>query len=98
MVISTGVNFFNDELAAKQLELLRELVPAAARVAVLVNPANVSECIESRLRDVEAAARAMGLQIQVLNASNSREIDARLQLLCTSGRTPSFVSGDGLLH
>ena len=71
----TGINFFGAELTAKRLELLRELVPAATRVAVLVNPAN-AEFTEPTLRDVEAAARAMGLQIQVLNASTSREIDA----------------------
>jgi putative tryptophan/tyrosine transport system substrate-binding protein len=70
----TGVNFFNYELTAKRLELLRELVPAATRVAVLVNPAN-AEATEPTLRDVEAAARAMGLQIQILNANTSREID-----------------------
>ena len=71
----TGINFFTGELVAKRLELLRELVPAAARVAVLVNPANATTT-ETTLRDVEPAARAMGLQIQVLNASTSREIDA----------------------
>ena len=58
----TGVNFFNLELAAKTLELLRELVPAANRVAVLVNPANAM-IAESTLRDLDPAARAMGLQI-----------------------------------
>jgi ABC-type uncharacterized transport system substrate-binding protein len=71
----TGINFFSTELAAKRLELLREVVPGAARVAVLVNPAN-STTAESTLRGMEPAARAMGLQIQVLNASSSREIDA----------------------
>jgi putative ABC transport system substrate-binding protein len=71
----TGVNYFSYELIAKRLELLRELVPAATRVAVLVNPAN-AEATEPTLRDVEAAARAMGLQIQVLNANTNREIDA----------------------
>jgi putative ABC transport system substrate-binding protein len=71
----TGVNYFSYELIAKRLELLRELVPAAKRVAVLVNPANV-EATEPTLRDVEAAARAMGLQIQVLKANTNREIDA----------------------
>jgi putative ABC transport system substrate-binding protein len=70
----TGVNFFVTELAAKQLEFLRELVPGAIRIAVLVDPATRGS--ESTLRDVEAAARAIGLQIQVLNASTSREIDA----------------------
>ena len=71
----TGINFFAAELAAKRLELLRELVPSATRVAVLVNPSN-AENTEATLRDVEAAARTMGLQIRVINASTSREIDA----------------------
>jgi putative tryptophan/tyrosine transport system substrate-binding protein len=71
----TGVNFFSNEVAAKRLEFLRELVPGAVRVAVLVNPANAS-ITETTLRDLQAAARAMALQIQVLNASTSREIDA----------------------
>jgi putative tryptophan/tyrosine transport system substrate-binding protein len=71
----TGINFFSAELAAKRLELLRELVPAATRVAVLVNPADATHT-ETTLRDVEPAARALGRQIQVLNASSSREIDA----------------------
>jgi putative tryptophan/tyrosine transport system substrate-binding protein len=71
----TGVNFFNTELAAKRLELLRELLPTAKRVAVLVNPAEATNT-ESVVRDAEGAARVMGLQIQVLNASTSREIDA----------------------
>jgi putative tryptophan/tyrosine transport system substrate-binding protein len=72
---ATGINSFGAELPTKRLELLRELLPGAARVAVLVNPANATTT-ESTLRDVEAAARAMGLQIQVFNASTSREIDA----------------------
>jgi putative ABC transport system substrate-binding protein len=71
----TGINFLVGELAAKRLELLLQLVPGAARVAVLVNPANAA-VTEAILRDVEAAARAVGLQIQVLTANTSREIDA----------------------
>jgi putative tryptophan/tyrosine transport system substrate-binding protein len=71
----TGINFFTVELAAKRLELLRELVPGATRIAVLVDPVGVTTT-ESTLRDVEAAARAMRLQIQVINASTSREIEA----------------------
>jgi ABC-type uncharacterized transport system substrate-binding protein len=71
----TGINFFSGELTAKRLELLRELVPAATRVAVLVNPANAPNT-ETTLKEVEAAARAIGLQIQVLNASTIREINA----------------------
>jgi putative ABC transport system substrate-binding protein len=71
----TGVNFLNVELTAKRLELLRELVPAAARVAVLVNPANPAST-QGTLRDLEAAARAMGLELQIFNAGTGREIDA----------------------
>ena len=60
----TGMNFYSQELAAKRLELVRELVPAIRRVAVLVNPQNARNT-EITLKDVEPAARAMGLQIQV---------------------------------
>jgi putative ABC transport system substrate-binding protein len=65
----TGINWFASELAAKRLELLRELVPGAVRVALLVEPAIV-RITESTVREVEAAARAMGLQIRVLNANS----------------------------
>src|SRR5262245_51261574 len=71
----TGVNFFPSELSAKRLELLRELVPGAVRIAVLVDSA-YRMVVESTSRDIDAAARAMGLQIQVRNASASGEIDA----------------------
>jgi ABC-type uncharacterized transport system substrate-binding protein len=71
----TGVSFFNAELAAKRMALLRELVPAAARVAVLVNPA-IGPPSEATLKDLEEPARAMGMQLQVFTASNSREINA----------------------
>jgi putative ABC transport system substrate-binding protein len=71
----TGINFVSGELVAKRLELLREMVPGAARVAVLINPANATQT-ESTLRDVQPAARAIGLQIQVLGANTSGEIDA----------------------
>src|SRR6266508_1299589 len=86
----TGINFFSTELVAKRLELLRELLPAGTRVAVLVNPANVSNT-ESTLRDVEPAARAMGLQIQVFNASTSREIDAAFATLVRERPDALFV-------
>ena len=86
----TGINFVSTELAGKRLELLRELVPGAARVAVLVNPAN-STTTETTLRDVETASRAMGLQIQVLNASTSREIDAAFALFARERCDAIFV-------
>jgi putative tryptophan/tyrosine transport system substrate-binding protein len=90
----TGVNFFNAELAAKRLELLRELVPGAVRVAVLVNPANAMTT-ETTLRDVEAAARAMALQIQVLKSSTSREINAAFAVFVLERSDALFVGGDG---
>jgi putative tryptophan/tyrosine transport system substrate-binding protein len=90
----TGVNFFNAELAAKRLELLRELVPAVTRVAVLVNPAN-AETTESTLRDVAAAARTIGLQIKAFNASTSPEIDATFATLVRERPDALFVAGDG---
>src|SRR5262245_17142789 len=69
----TGINFLSGELSAKRMEFLRGLVPEATRIAMLVNPTGPT--YEITVRDAEAAARAMGLQIQVLNASTSREID-----------------------
>jgi ABC-type uncharacterized transport system substrate-binding protein len=89
----TGVNYFNYELVAKRLEFLRELMPAATRVAVLVNPANAAGA-ESTLSSVEAAARGMGLQIQVLNASTSREIDAAFATFVRERPDALFVGGD----
>jgi putative ABC transport system substrate-binding protein len=88
----TGINFFSTELAAKRLELLRELVPGAARVDLLVNPTGPTA--ETTLRDVEPAARAMGLQIQVLNASTSHEIDSAFAILGRERPDALFVSGD----
>jgi ABC-type uncharacterized transport system substrate-binding protein len=71
----TGINFFVGELAAKRLELLRELVPGATRVALLFDRA-VGQMNETTLGDVEAAARRKELQIQALNVQGSREITA----------------------
>jgi putative ABC transport system substrate-binding protein len=89
----TGVSFLNTELAAKRLGLLRELVPAATRVALLVNPAYVVNA-ETTVREVETAARAMGLRIQVLNASTSREINAAFATLVRERPDALFVGGD----
>jgi putative tryptophan/tyrosine transport system substrate-binding protein len=71
----TGINIVNAELAAKRMELLRELVPRIVRIAVLVNPGDVT-LIEPQLKGVEVAARAMGLQIQIVGANTADEIDA----------------------
>jgi putative ABC transport system substrate-binding protein len=91
-----GINFLNSELAAKRLKLLRELVPGAVRLAVLVNPTNTSNT-ELTLRDVEAAARAMGLKIRVLRASNSREIDAAFATFVDERPDALFVGPDPFL-
>jgi ABC-type uncharacterized transport system substrate-binding protein len=71
----TGVNFFTNELVAKRLELMHELVPAATRLAIFSSP-DGGIGPESTLRDVEAAARAIGLQIRMISTKTSREIDA----------------------
>jgi len=93
----TGINFFSGELTAKRLELLRELVPAAARVAVLVNPTNAFTT-ETTLRDIEPAARAMRLQIKVLNASTSREIDTAFATFISERPDAVFVGLDQFLN
>ena len=89
----TGINIFNLELTAKRLELLRELVPGVARVAVLVNPTNATTT-ETTLRDVETAARAMALQIEVRNASTSFEINAVFAGFGREQPDALFVGGD----
>jgi putative tryptophan/tyrosine transport system substrate-binding protein len=94
---ATGINFYSGELTAKRLELLRELVPAATRVAVLVNPANAITT-ETTLRDVAAPARAMGLQIQVLNASTSREINAAFATFVRERPDALFIGLDPFLN
>ena len=68
---ATGINFFNTEVMAKRLRLLHDLVPKAVRIAVLLNPAN-APIAESTLREVQEAAPTIGLQIQILNASDDR--------------------------
>jgi len=72
---ATGVNFFLNEVVAKRLRLLHDLVPKAVRVVVLVNPANAANA-ESAVRAVQDAAPAIGLQIQIINAATIGEIDA----------------------
>jgi putative tryptophan/tyrosine transport system substrate-binding protein len=91
---ATGINYFAQEVNTKRLGLLHELVPKAARVAVLVNPA-VPTGAETTLRDVQEAARIMGLQIHVLNASTIREIDAAFATLVRERPDALFVAPDG---
>src|SRR5262245_9262394 len=90
---ATGVNFFIAELAAKRLGLLREMVPGMARAGVLVNPANAPNA-ESTVKDVQAAAPALGLRIQISNASTSREIDAAFATFGREGIDALFVGPD----
>jgi putative ABC transport system substrate-binding protein len=89
----TGINFFASEYNAKRLALLHELVPKAVRIAVLVNPANVP-ATESTLRDIPDAARAMGLQIQILKASTRSEIEAAFATLVRDRAEALYVAGD----
>jgi len=72
----TGINFFSSEVTAKRMGLLRELLPKATRIGVLVNPTNNVEITEKTVKDVNTAADPLGLQIEVVKASNGDEIDA----------------------
>ena len=89
----TGINFFSGELVPKRLELLHELVPGATRVAVLVNSAN-AEYAETTINEAGMAARAMGLQIQVLKASTIREINAVFATFVSTRPDALFVGHD----
>jgi ABC-type uncharacterized transport system substrate-binding protein len=84
-------------LTAKRLELLREMLPRASRIAVLVNPPNTVNT-QTTLREVEAAARAMGLQIQIFNASTSREIDAAFAAFGRERPDAVFVGQDAFYN
>ena len=86
----TGINFFTTELGVKRLALLRELVPGATRVAVLVNPSNAA-ITEGTLRDLEIAAREMKLQIRVLNANNVREINEAFETIARERLDALFI-------
>jgi putative ABC transport system substrate-binding protein len=91
---ATGINFFYQEVEAKALGLLHELVPKAVRIALLVNPANVPTA-EATLRDIPEAARAIGLEVQVLNASDSREIEVAFATMVRDRVDALFVAPDG---
>ena len=90
---ATGINFLSGELAAKRLELMRELVPAVSRIAVLVNPTDAS-ATQSTMRDIETAARAMGVQSRVFNASTGREIDVAFEAIGRERPDALFLGGD----
>ena len=89
----TGVNFFVGEILAKRLELLRELLPKAERVAVFINPAN-TERAATQAKELEAAARAMGLQTRIFNTGSGRDIEAAFTTLARDRPDALFVSAD----
>ena len=91
---ATGINFLASELIAKRLGLLHDLMPKAVRIAVLINPANAPTA-ETTLRDIPEAGRPLGLQIQILNASTSREIEAAFATLVRDRTEALFVGPDG---
>jgi putative tryptophan/tyrosine transport system substrate-binding protein len=94
---ATGINFLTNEVVAKRLDLLHKLVPKAIRVAVLLDPADVPST-ESTLRDVQEAARILCLQIQVLNASTSREIDAAFATLARERLDALYVAPEAFFN
>ena len=91
---ATGINYFNQEILSKRLELLHQIVPKAISVAVLLNPANGTSS-DTQLRDVQAAAYTIGLQIHVLKANTSREIDAAFAALERERPDALFVANSG---
>jgi len=91
---ATGINVFSLELVAKRLALLHEMLPKAVRVAVLLNPASVTG--EPALREVQGAARAIGLKIHVLNATTIGEIDAAFASIAHDRPDALFVSPNTL--
>jgi putative ABC transport system substrate-binding protein len=90
---TTGINFFPSEVVAKRLRLLHDLVPKAVRIAVLVNPDNTTTA-EATLREVQQAAPAIGLQLQILNATTSSDIDAAFAAMARDHAEALFVAPD----
>ena len=88
----TGVSFLSSDIVAKMLEALHELMPKAVRIATLVNPTNQNAAADTK--EVEAAARALRLELQVLKASNAREIDDAFALLVERPAAALLIEGD----
>jgi putative ABC transport system substrate-binding protein len=93
----TGINLFTSELGAKRLEVLRDLLPQAKRMGVLANPSDAG-ATDAQLRDIDAAARVMGLQIQVHNADTRDEIDAAFEAMGRDRPDAVFVSSTVFLN
>jgi putative ABC transport system substrate-binding protein len=91
---ATGINFFVGEVEAKRLRLLHDMVPKAVRVAVLVNPAKVSNT-ETTVHVVQEAAGAIGLQTEIVNATTISEIDAVFASFARERLDALFVHPDG---
>jgi putative ABC transport system substrate-binding protein len=89
---ATGVNFFLAELGAKQLGLLRELVPTATRIGLLVNPTNAN--VEGVTKDVTGAARVIGVQLDIVRASDSREIEVAFATLVRNRVDALLIGAD----
>jgi putative tryptophan/tyrosine transport system substrate-binding protein len=90
---ATGINFFVAEVVPKRLGLLRDLVPAAVRIAVMINPAN-SATADVTVREAQKAAGALGLQIDLFEASTSREIDAAFAAIARERAEALFAAPD----
>ena len=91
---ATGINFLTSEVISKRLGLLHDLVPKAVRIAVLNNPANAPTA-ETASRETSEAAHGLGLQIQILNASTSREIEVAFATLVRERPDALFIAPDG---
>jgi ABC-type uncharacterized transport system substrate-binding protein len=91
---ATGLNLLTSELTTKRLELIRELLPAVATLAVLVNPRSPEA--EPQLRDLQATARAIRQQLRVLNASSEPEVDAGFAILVNERDAALLVTNDAL--
>src|SRR5262249_26491975 len=89
----TGMNYFSQQAVPKRLGLLHELVPKASRVAVLINPGNAAGS-ETALREARDAGRVIGLRIEILNASTSREIEAAFESMVSARMEALFIAGD----
>jgi ABC-type uncharacterized transport system substrate-binding protein len=91
---ATGINFFTNEVNAKRLGLMHELLPKATRFAVLLNPANAASV--KTLQTVKEAAQVLGLEMLLLNASTPAEIDAAFAALARERPEALFIAGEGL--
>jgi putative ABC transport system substrate-binding protein len=91
---ATGINFFSSEAVSKRMSLLHDLVPKAARIAVVVNPGN-SSTAESTLREIQNTANALDLQVDTLKASTAPEIEEAFAVLARERIAALFITGDG---